>query len=421
MRLAFFGYAWNPAMQPDAYMTETIASFVRAGADVDFYLGSQLSKELGIFGMNEQVSVETLTQFIAAQGYDAAIAFNNSMLIPEVVSAVGGRVVTVIVDEPEHLFDYPRAGPYAAFGQDIEVVAMSSRLERRLVEKIDGIEKRLHFMLPATHVDLEVRSAKATYPISWVASYVGDRNLDDYLQLAMQNPEFHALTIKCLSVLERHGNLMTIKVENRRDLFLIKALPWSFEFFESQMQNILTNRRRVEVVERLSPRGLALFGGSNWQKLLTYNAAVLAALQPGPGVTTHADLRRIYNASKISINLPQAHVSQDAVQYRVIDVMASNALMITQRSPNSDLYRVFGKDCPIPTYSTLEELEQLCAHYLANEKERRAIVEQCNSLLATGFTFAERAVELLRIAGLDAPANAPEGQLRRVDLKVFHT
>ena len=419
MKLAFFGYAWNVAMQPDAYMAETIQAFARTGADVDVYLGSQLSKELGIYGLNETVPLDKLGRFLAAEGYDAAIAFNNSMLIPQVIEAVGGRIVSVIVDEPEHLFDYHGAGPYETFRADIEIVAMSSVLERRIVEAIDGVASRLHFMLPATHIDLGARSVRPVHPISWVASYVGDLNLDQYLKLMAERADYNDLTRRCLDLVARDGDLRTLRGNKEHDAILIDALPWSFDYFQTQMQNILTNRSRVEVVERLAPHGLALFGNAGWQKLLTYNAQVMAALRPGPALTAHADLRGVYNASKISINLPQAHVTQDAVQYRVIDVMASNALMITKHSPTSDLYRVFGADCPIPTYSNLAELEALCVHYLRDDKARREIVTACNRLVATGFTFAERAVELLRIAGLKAPPKASAGNVRRIDLRVL--
>lgn len=419
MKLAFFGHAWNVALQPDAYMTETIEALARTGADVDVYLGSQLSKEYGIYGLSEKVSLAKLHGFMAAERYDAAISFNNSMLIPEVFDAVPGRIVTVIVDEPEHLFDHTGTGPYEVFRRDIEIVAMSSVLERRIVAAVEGVGPRLHFMLPATNIDLNARSAKAVYPISWVASYVGDLNLDQYLKLIAERPDYFALTRRCIDVVERHGNLKTVQIEDGADAALIRGLPWTVDYFQTQMQNILTNRRRVEVVERLSRHGLALFGNSGWQRLLTYNAAVYGALQPGPSTTTHADLLRIYNASKVSINLPQAHVTQDAVQYRVIDVLGSNALMVTKHSRTSDLYRVFGEDCPIPTYADLDELEALCVRFLQNEDERKALVAQCNSLVATGFTFDERAIDLLRIAGLEPPAGRTAGNLRRVDLRLF--
>jgi len=419
MRVAFFGYAWNPELRIDAYMAETIDSFARAGADVDVFLGNQLSQAYGIYGLNETVPTDKLARIIGAAEYDAAISFNNSMLIPKVTDAITGRIVTVIVDEPEHLFDYEGLGPYAAFHRDIEIVAMSTALERRLRAEVAGVEGRLHFRMPATHADLEARSAEAVYPISWIASYVGDLNLDQYLNLTIEKPDFHDLTVRCLDIVEKDGDLRSIKAEKGADAALIASLPWSFEYFQAQMLNILTNRSRVEVVERLSPHGLALFGNPGWRRLLTHNAAVLSALQPGPALTKHAELRGVYNASKIAINLPQAHVAQDAVQYRVTDVMASNALMITKHNPTSDLYRAFGADCPIPTYSDLAELESLCVHYLANETARRKIVEQCNRLVATGFSFVERAADLLRMVGLEARTTAPRGGVRRIDLRML--
>ncbi len=421
MKLAFFGYAWNPQLQTDAYMTETIDSLARTGADVDVYLGNQLSGEYGIYGLNSKVSLRMLQRFIAAQDYDAVVAFNNSMLIPQIMGALRGRVVTVIVDEPEHLFDYFRTGPWEVFRKDVEIFAMSSALERRIREQVKDVDGRLYFTLPATRIDLEARGAPANFPISWVASYVGDANLDLYLKLVAEFPEYHALTAKCLDLVARDGDLKSVQAENGGDAALIANLPWTFDYFQVQMQNILTNRSRVATVERLAPHGLALFGNANWQRLLSHSAPVLKALRPGPAPATHADLRRVYNASKVSINLPQAHTINDAVQYRVIDVMASNALMITQRSPSSDLYRVFGADCPIPTYRDLDELETLCAHFLRHEDERLALVERCNALVATGFSFDERAADYLRAAGLPPPpAVQRPGAVRRLDLGLFH-
>ena len=418
MKLAFFGYAWG-RKEPDAYMAATIDSFVQAGADVDVYLGQQLAKEFGIYGLKEGLALGALENFMAGENYDAAISFNNSMLVPAVLTALRGRVVSVLVDEPEHLFDYHRTGPMATLKQDIEIVAMSSAVERRIVEAIPGVEPRLHFMLPATHLRRGAPEMGKTYPISWVASFVGDLNLDQYLRLIADRADYRDLTLRCLDALSRHGNLKTITAIEGQDMALIRALPWSLDYFQSQLLNILTNRGRVEIVERLAPHGLALFGNQGWHKLMTYNGAVMQALQSGPPPTTHEELRRIYDASRISINAPQAHTANGAVQYRVIDVMASQALMITRRDPKSDLYRLFGEDCPVPTYESLEELEQLCAHYLAHEKERRALVQQCNALLSDGFDFQGRARHLLRIAGLEPPTHGRPGSQRRIDLDLF--
>ncbi|HEY8004658.1 MAG TPA: glycosyltransferase [Phenylobacterium sp.] len=419
MKVAFFGYAWNNALQPDAYMVETFKSLAAAGADVDVYLGNHLSKEYGIYGLNEQMPLDKLQHLLSLEAYDAAISFNSSMLLPGLMEAIPGRIVTVLVDEPEHLFDYLHQGPYEVLRKDIEIVAMSSAVEAKIVGSVEGAAARLHFMLPATHVDLGARSTKAAYPISWVASFVGDANLDQYLKLIAERPDFYALTRKCLALIERDGDLREIKAQGGADAALLATLPWSFDYFQSQMQNILTNRTRVEVVERLAPHGLALFGNAGWQKVMTHNAAALQAFQPGTPPASHADLRRVYNASKISINVPQSHTAKGAVQYRVIDVMASTALLVTRRDETSDLYRVFGADCPVPTFEDFDELEQLCAHYLSHESERRNLVARCNALLSEGYTFHERAMELLRIAGLEPRRGASPGAIRRIDLRLL--
>lgn len=418
MKIAFFGYAWNKALQPDAYMSETITALAGTGADVDVYLGSQLTKEYGIYGLNAAMQPGRIGAFIAAQGYDAAVSFNNSMLIPEVLAAMPGRIVTVIVDEPEHLFDYHRTGPWPVFASDVEIVAMSSRLEQRLIEAVPGVRQRLRFMLPATNVVAGPRP-EPFLPISWVASYVGDANLDQYMQLVAESPDVRTLTLRCLQIIERDGDLRSIRDTATPEAALIAALPWSFDFFQTQMQNVLTNRARLAVVERLAKHGLALFGNAGWRKLLTHDGAVLQALQSGPAPGSHADLTRIYNASRISINAPQAHTAVGAVQYRMIDVMASGALLITRHDRPSDLNRVFGDDCPVPTWRDLDELERLCVHYLAHEDERRELVARCNALLASGYSFAERARELLGAVGVTPPQAAAPGLVRRMDLNVL--
>jgi hypothetical protein len=418
MKLAFFGYAWGKALQTDAYMSETITSLAQTGADVDLYLGNELSKEYGIYGLNEKLRPERVGAFIAQQGYDAAVSFNNSMLIPEVLAALKDRVVTVIVDEPEHLFDYHRTGPWEAFKRGVEIVAMSSRLEQRLLKAVPGVRGRLRFRLPATQVGAGLH-LDPVLPISWVASLVGDMNLDQYTELVMARSDFRALTLHCLELIARDGDLRSIRGGGGPEAPLIAALPWSFDYFQSQLQNILTNRARVEVVERLAKHGLALFGNPAWARLLTCNAAVLQALQSGPPPANHGDLTRIYNASKISINVPQAHTAVGAVQYRMIDVMASGALLVTRRDKPSDLNRAFGDDCPVPAYADLDELERLCAHYLAHEDERRELVARCNALVGPDYSFASRARELLDAVDLAPVAGAAPGRVRRMELSVL--
>jgi len=422
MNICLFGYAWNNNNQPDAYMVETISAFAEIGVSVDLYLGNQFSEGRGVYGLNPAISTSAVVDHVRSQSYDMALAFNNSMLLPEMVDAIPGRVVSMVVDEPQHLFNHLRGGVYDVFHNDIEVAALSSALERRLLDQVPGIASRLHFMSPVTRPELAADPAAAPgSAIAWVASLVGDSNLDSYFELASRTPAYYRLAELCLDIVERDGGLGVLRGGEHPDaLNLISTLPWTFDYFEMQMQNIVTNRQRVAVVERLAPHGLALFGNDNWRKLMTSSKGVLTAFQPGEPAATHADLRRIYDTSKIAINLAQRHVSQEAIQYRVIDIMASNALLITHRAAPSDLHRIFGENCPVPTFDSLDELERLCVYYLENEDERRTLVKACNALVRQGFSFRDRAIDLLRIAGLSPPngITAP-AKVRWVDLTPF--
>jgi spore maturation protein CgeB len=73
----------------------------------------------------------------------------------------------------------------------------------------------------------------------------------------------------------------------------------------------------------------------------------------------------------------------------------------------------------VPTYRDLDDLERLCVHYLAHEDERRDLVARCNALLATGYSFAERAIDLLSAVGVTATHGATTGMIRRMDLNVL--
>ena len=89
-----------------------------------------------------------------------------------------------------------------------------------------------------------------------------------------------------------------------------------------------------------------------------------------------------------------------ALPYRVIDILASDALLITNYHPQSDAFAIFGKDCPIVMYKNLDELSTLCEYYLSHEDERRRLVVKCNEMVKHGFDFRDRCQDILDLCGL---------------------
>jgi hypothetical protein len=89
-----------------------------------------------------------------------------------------------------------------------------------------------------------------------------------------------------------------------------------------------------------------------------------------------------------------------SLPYRVIDILASDALLITNYHPESDAFAIFGKDCPIVMYKNLDELACLCEYYLSHEDERRSLVARCNELVKSGFDFRDRCKDVLALCGM---------------------
>jgi len=409
MKLAFFGFTWNVAQVLDAYSSEIVSGFSRLGYDVDIYNGSKFTEQYGIYGLKSAVSINKLESFIQDRKYDAVISFNNSLLMPETINSVDGRVVSVLVDQVEHLFNHRSRWKYDPFNYDIDYVALSHNIQQEILEKVPKIQGRVHLIPPATNTDNRTEHEddfQDTHSISWIASLLGDQIIEQYMNTMAELPEGYALTKRLLTAIEKTGNLNLFRDDPQQVVpnLIRDALGWSMDFYEMQLQNVITNRQRVEVVERLEPLGLSLFGNPAWRRLLSSNGKVMSALQPGPQTFNHSRLKDIYNRSKISINLPQHHTDPDAIQYRVVDIMSSRSLLITKASKASDLYRFFGADCPVPTYNTLEEMEVLCRHFLTHEDERRGLVEACNNLVTEEFSFQRQCLTLLSICGLNPPS-----------------
>jgi hypothetical protein len=401
MKIAFFGYAWGPGGRLDGYMQEMVEAYLGLGFEVDLFLGNYFSADGTVIGFKDDVDLARLAAYVREQAYVAAVSINNSLLLPQIVEAMEGRVVSVIVDGFNHLFRYDPQDRYAAFRLDAHFACIGSQFERELLARVPEIAGRVSLLSPATNGMLFPRETIApAYPISWVAGLPTDAAAEAFMTRAMDDPAAYGIAAGCLRAIEGTGDLAAMMADHAEVIEGLAAeASMPFRAFEMMLQDMVTTRQRVEVADRLAPHGLALFGNPAWARAMVLSQGAFAAFTPGPPARSHDDLLRIYNASLISVNLPQSFISE-SFQYRLLDVMSSNALLVTKRTPDPDLHRVFGSDCPVPMYDSLSELESICAHYLAHEEERREIVAACNALVTPDFSFRSRGLDYLRLAGV---------------------
>jgi hypothetical protein len=397
-KVAVFGYAWNIARRPDAYIREMVAALADLGINVDVYIGGHFAQDEGTRGFRPDLNKADLNAFLRAQSYDFAISFNNALVMPETVDALSCTIVSVIVDSIHHLFDHTEGGLWQPFTLPIHAAPIYTALLED-IKAVDGVRASASFMPAATQIEgRQMKAGEQPIAISWIASMLGDHNLDNFMsRVEDEIPDGLKLITRCLSDIEQFGEIAKNRASQDAARLLCEWSDWDYPLLEMHLQEVVTNGERLAVVERLAPLGLKIFGNSRWRTALSLSPNVARAFQSGAALRRHADLCAIYDRSKISINLPQIHAGT-GMQYRILDILASKSLLITKHIAGSDMERLFGPDSPVVTFSDLDDLENKCAYYLENEKERLARVKACNAMVAKGFSFKERVLEYLELS-----------------------
>lgn len=414
-RAAFFGYSWSTNFHVDGYMEQHIENILSLNIDVDLYLGNHFAERRGVVGTAPVISPARLATHVESQRYDFAISFNNSMLMPKVVEALNCYPVSVIVDSEQHLFDYCDRGGFSAFELDIKIAPIYRSLEQDIATKCPHALERYHFLPPATDIDGWRRpptgDAVVWRNISWIASLVGDHFLDQLIDFVARHPFFGGIMRECLNRISSVGYLHDYK-QRREVLDFCASLGWEIDFLEIHLQNIVTNLERTAIVEELSHRGLALYGNDRWNMLIPKNRATAQSFMSGRTISSHRAQMDVYNASRLSINMPQAQ-AKTGMQYRILDVMASRSLLLTKHIDESDIDAVFEGKFPLPRFRTTAELGKFADHYLAREDERQTLVKACHELVGPSFSFQERVTDYLNLSNAAAAAplsrGVPEG------------
>jgi hypothetical protein len=183
------------------------------------------------------------------------------------------------------------------------------------------------------------------------------------------------------------------------------------------LSNAVSLNNRIKYLDAICDLGLELYGTENWTQVGEFSLRLLRCCQFGEFIKTRKQLVDLYQRSRISLNITH-NQAVDGLPYRVFDIMASNSMLITEYRANSDLFRLFGSDMPIPMYRNANELRELTQYYLTHDKEREKVVRRCNELVARGFSFEDRISTIFDIAGT-SKLSSEAGEIVRVTPRVL--
>lgn len=137
----------------------------------------------------------------------------------------------------------------------------------------------------------------------------------------------------------------------------------------------ITNTKRVQLLSGICDLDLHIYTFTPNLYCLDFDYNLWSKCHFDFAYTT-ADNQKVFNSSKISLNMPHAQVST-GFSWRTCDILASNAMLLS--NPSYDLEQLFGKI--IPTYQDANELHDKCLYFLKHENERRDIVKECNKII----------------------------------------
>lgn len=145
---------------------------------------------------------------------------------------------------------------------------------------------------------------------------------------------------------------------------------------------------RNEIMDAIAPFGLTIYGDDGWRELMN------GKVKLGGIVNYETETPRIYNASKINLNVTMAQMKQ-AINQRVFDVSACGGFVLSDYRP--DLERLFDLGKEVVCYRDKKELKELCQYFLNHPEEREEIAHRAQVRVLHEHTYKRRMENLIDI------------------------
>lgn len=146
-------------------------------------------------------------------------------------------------------------------------------------------------------------------------------------------------------------------------------------------------RYRIDVIKSVAPFGVSLYGDPGWKEIAHPNVKYM-------GKATHEELIKIYNATKINLNIIASPL-KDAVNVSTLNIPTCSSFMLSNF--RGDLIRLFREGEEVVYFKDKEDLQEKVDYYLRNEEERIQIAKRGRERILKEHTFVHRMKRVLEI------------------------
>ena len=177
--------------------------------------------------------------------------------------------------------------------------------------------------------------------------------------------------------------------------------------FEAKYLYVVTSNQRIKTLDALSDLGLNCYGwAANFSFALPYSIDLIKCFNPTPMYKLQ-DIQDEFNASLIAPTLPNAQAITGC-SWRVADVMASNACLISPPKPDLQKISPYVK---IPTFESPTEARELCQRLLKDDVWRSDIVAGCQKAIDENCRFInifQRIESIIPVSLIASPVSVNE-------------
>lgn len=290
-----------------------------------------------------------------------------------VAQRFASKFMTVMVREPERLFERRLVNTVARFEPDLILVIMGNQVSPKTIQRLRSVTRSP--IVCWCQDQMTTLGRQYLLGSEYDAVFVKDRYLQDLFSRMIRSTTFHYLPEACNPLIHR---TVPLSAEERARYGCDVMIAGSLYYY------------RQEILRALADFDIKVWGyAPDW---LVYRLK-----QPHMRREVLCEEKaRAARAARIALN-PMHFAEVDGLNCRAFELAGCGAFQVCTSKPV--LAEHFQLGVEIESFATIEELLEKIRHYLRNPDEAAAIAQRGQTRAHRDHTYTRRLTEIFRIAG----------------------